>query len=308
MIKRYFFILLFILIFSDKSIGLENKIIFKINNEIITSLDLESEIKYLTALNPNLRKLNQVEINELSKKSIIQEKIKKIEIYKYFKNPKISKEFLEQMLKNVYSKIGINELKNFQKYLELNEIDYDVVLTKIETEALWNELIISKFSNKLKIDEVKLKKKIQDNINSDIKSYLMSEIFFEVGTNEKIEIKYNEISTFINNEGFDNAALKYSISASSRIGGKLNWINENSLNENIRKVVNSMETNEFSKPITMPGGFLILQINEIKLVKSKKNIEKELEKLIRAQKNNQLNQFSKMYFNKIRENTEINEI
>ncbi len=308
MIKKYFFIFLFILFFSEKSISLENKIIFKINNDIITSLDLENEIKYLTALNPSLKKLNKIEIIQLSKKSIIQEKIKKIEILKYFKNPQISKEFLEQMLRNVYNKIGINELNNFQKYLKLNEIDYDIVLTKIETEALWNELIISKFSNKLKIDEVKLKQKVQDSINSNTKSYLMSEIFFEVKKNEKIEIKYKEISEFIKKEGFDNAALKYSISESSRIGGKLNWINENSLNENIKKVVNSMDTSEFSKPIILPGGFLILQLNEIKLVKSEKNINEELEKLIRAQKNNQLNQFSKMYFNKIKENTEINEI
>ena len=136
----------------------------------------------------------------------------------------------------------------------------------------------------------------------------MSEIFFEVKIDETVENKYQRIIKLIKELGFENAALKYSVSETSKLGGKLDWINENSLNKKIKDLLNTKKINEFTKPITVPGGFLILKINDIKITKSEKNLDKELQKLIQASKNNQLNQFSKLYFNKVKENVEINEI
>ena len=306
--KIIFYFLIINFFFNSVSISLENKIIYKVDNEIITTLDLENEIKYLTALNPNIKKLNKNEIIKLSEKSIVNEKIKKIEILRAFQNPNIPKNILENLLKNIYLNIDIKNLKDFKKYLEVNQIDYETVLSKIETEALWNKLIFSKFSKKIKIDEVKLREKIKKNISTTIKSYLMSEIFFEIKKNENLKSKYNEISKSIIKEGFDNAALKYSISETSKIGGKLNWIDENSLNDQIKKIISLKKTNEFTNPITVPGGFLILKINDIKTIKKNRNIEDELKKMIIASKNYQLNQFSKIYFNKVKEDIEINEI
>ena len=298
-IKKFkaYLLVIIILLFQTDLHSYENKIIFKIDNEIITNLDLENEIIYLTALNPNLKKLDKAELIQISQKSLIQEKIKKIEIQKNFKSPKISEEFLKQLLKNIYSRIGIESLDNFKKYLSLNQIDYDEVLQKIEIEALWNELIIVKFSKKIKIDQKQLEKEIKKNINNEIKTYLMSEIFFEIKNDETVQNKYQKIIASIKQIGFENTALKFSISETSKIGGRLDWIN-----------VNSKKINEFTKPITVPGGFLILKINDIKITKSEKNIDNELQKLIQSTRNNQLNQFSKLYFNKVKENVEINEI
>ena len=123
-----------------KSFSLENDIIIKVNNEIITTYDLENEINYLSILNPNIKKINENEKIKFSKKSIIQEKIKQIEIQNNFENPNIPDEYLESFLKNIYTKIGIKNLNDFKKYLILNNIKYEFVLSKIETEALWNEL------------------------------------------------------------------------------------------------------------------------------------------------------------------------
>ncbi len=307
-IKNIIFFILIILFYKINLYSLENKILFKVNNEIITSLDLENEINYLTSLNPNLRKLKQKEIIEISKKSIINEKIKKIEIHNFIENPNIPKELLDQFIKNIYIKIGINNLEDFKKYLKLNNVDYKNVLIKIETEALWNELIIYKFSNKLKIDNEKLKKKVRDNLNNSTKSFLMSEILFQIEKDEKVRDKYQEIRKSIIEKGFNNTALKYSISETANFGGKLNWINENSLNNEIKEILNSKKINEFTQPIRVASGFLVLKINDIKIIKTKKNFEEELKKLINSNRNNQLNQFSKMYFNKIKGNVEINEI
>jgi len=305
--KILIFFTFFFFISNTSLLSIENKILIKINNQIITSLDVKNEYKYLIALNPNIKNSNKDNILKLSKKSIVQEKIKKIEIEKNFNNPNIPQKILEQILKNVYSRIGINNLNDFKEYLRINDVNFEDVKNKLETEALWNELILIKFSSKIKINEEYLKNIIQNN-NKFIKSYLMSEISFEILNLTDLDNKFLEISNSIKKEGFDFAALKYSISPTSNIGGKLDWINENSLNKNVKEAIKDLKINEFSKPITVPGGFLILQINDIKNTKIEVDADKELKKLVDFEKNNQLNQYSKIYFNKIKKDFEIDEL
>ena len=301
----YFALILFI--YNGYAYSIENKILVKIENEIITSIDIDNEYKYLLALNPSIKNLNEDDIIKFSKKSIIQEKIKKIEIKKNFNNPNIPPEFMEQILRSVYSKIGIESLEDFKKYLINKNINLKDVKNKLVIEALWNELIMIKFSSKIKIDEKKLKKKINDN-NKFLKSYLLSEIFFDISNVNNLNDKFLEITNVINNKGFDFAVLKYSISPTAKLGGKLDWINENSLNKNIKSAINNLKKNEFTKPIVVPGGFLILKINDIKNTKVEIDIEKEFVKLKNYEKNNQLNQYSKIYFNKIKKNLKISEL
>jgi len=294
-------------IFNTGSNSLENKIVVKIENQIITSTDINNELKYLVALNPSIKNTKNEEIIKLSKRSIIQEKIKKIEIEKNFDRPKIPQKFLEQILQKVYSSIGFSNLNDFKKYLINNDIDFENVKNKLEIEALWNELIKIKFLSKVKINEKELKRRIGNN-NKFLKSYLLSEIFFEVSSLNELDNKFQEISNTINNKGFEFAALRYSISQTSNVGGKLDWINQNSLNKNIRTVINNLEINDFTKPINVPGGFLILKINDIKNTKIEIDVDREFKKLENYEKNNQLNQYSKIYFNKVKKNLEIREL
>ena len=305
-ILMYLFFIFFV--FNINSNSLENKILVKIENQIITSVDIYNEYKYLVALNPNIKNSKKEDIIKLSKKSIIQEKIKKIEIEKNFNDPKLPQQFLKQILQSVYSRIGFNNLDDFKKYLISNNIDFENVKNKLKIEALWNELILIKFSSKVKINETKLRNKINKNSNKYLKSYLMSEIFFEVSNLKELDNKFLEIKNVINDKGFDFAALKYSVSSTSNFGGKLDWINESSLNKNVKKLIKDLEINDFTKPIIVPGGFLILQINDIKNTKVDVDLEKELKKLVYYEKNNQLNQYSKIYFNKIKKDLEINEL
>ena len=300
--------LLFIFFFYSSNLySLENKILVKIENQIITSIDINNEYKYLISLNPSLKNSKKEDIIKLSKKSIIREKIKKIEIQKNFNNPKVPQKFLDQILQNIYSRIGLDSLDEFKKYLNKNDVDFENVKNKLEIEALWNELIIIKFSSKVKINKENLKSKINKN-NKFLKSYLMSEISFEVSNLKDLNDKFLEISNTINDKGFNFAALKYSVSPTYDIGGKLGWINENSLNKNIRSAISDLEINNFTKPIAVPGGFLILQINDIKNTKIEIDTENELKKLILFEKNNQLNQYSKIYFNKIKKDLQIDEL
>ena len=309
MYKNKILILIIIVFFLNitKALSLENKILGKIENQIITSLDVNNEYKYLIALNPGVKNSNKDDIIKLAKRSVLQEKIKKIEIEKNFNNPKIPQKFIEQILQNVYSRIGLTNIEDFKKYLINNNVNFENVKNKLEIEALWNELILIKFSSKVKINEKELRNRIKNN-NNFIKSYLLSEISFEVSNLKELDNRFQEISKAINNKGFDFAALKYSTSPTSTLGGKLDWINENSLNKSIKTSINNLKINEFTNPINVPSGFLVLQINDIKKTKIEIDIEKELKKLKNYEKNSQLNQYSKIYFNKVKKDLEISEL
>jgi len=307
-LKILIYVFFAIYVSANKSISLENEIVFKINNEIITKVDVENEYKYLILLNKNLKNLNREEIIEISKRSIIKERIKKIELLKNFENPVIPKKYLELILQNIYKQIDIENLDDFKKYLISNNVIYNDVVKKIEIEALWNELIIEKFSSKLKIDKQKIRDRIISKKNEITKSYLLSEIVFEISNSKELSSKYEKIIKTIKEKSFNSAALTYSTSDTSNTGGNLGWIDENSLNKKLREILSSMKENEFTEPITIPGGFMILNIRKIKEIELIKNIDEEVNKVINLQKNIQLNQFSKMYFNKIKKGIQINEI
>ena len=306
--KFLIYLSIFFFIYNQSSISIENKILFKINEDIITSIDIENEYRYLIALNKNIRNLNEDEIFEISKKSIIREKIKKIVILNNFKDPKIPDKYLDFLLKRIYQKINIKNKEEFNEYLKINKIDYNNVRKKIETEALWNELIMLKFKSKIQINKEQIKESIINRKKTATKSYLLSEILFEVSSSDKLSNTYFEIKKTINEKGFDNAALSHSVSNTASIGGDLGWVDESSLNKNLRTILKKTKENDFTKPIPVPGGFLILKIDQIKEIKNELNIEDEVQKMINIKTNNQLNQFSIIYFNKVKKDIKIDEI
>jgi peptidyl-prolyl cis-trans isomerase SurA len=293
-------------IFNNTSFCLENKILAKIQKEIITSIDVENEAKYLLSLNKSLKSFSKKEIFEISKKSIIREKVKNIEIKKNFNNPVVPEDYIEQILKSVYQKMEIENLETFKKYLNENNIDYEYVKSKIEIETLWNELIIAKFTSKITINEEEIRQKLTTNNKKYSKSFLVSEIFFATSDSKQIQYIYNNIEKTIKNEGFDKAVLAYSSSSTASTGGKLGWIQEEALNENLRNIFFEMDEGEYTKPITVPAGFLVLKIDKIK-EEINQNIEKKIDEIINVKKNDQLNQFSKMHFNKIKKDIKIDE-
>ena len=305
-LKKFYLIILIILVsLNSASLAIENKILIKIENEIITNIDLENEYKYLLALNKNLKEIDIERMYQFSRNSIIKEKIKKIEILKNIDSISLQEKYIENLLKNVYLKLGMKDINEFKIYLKNKKIDYEYVKRKIEIEAIWNELIYKKFSSKIKIDQEKLKDKISKK--KEINSYNLSEILFEVNNTIDLKNKYSQIKKIIENESFENAAVLFSISDTSSNGGKLGWIRQDTLNEKIEEKISMLKIQEITEPIVIPQGFIILKLNEIKKIKLEIDADLELKKLIKIKTNEQLNQFSRMYFNKIKKNIEINE-
>ena len=294
-------------IISAQAQSIETKIIHYIQNEIITNIDIKNEFKYLVALNNSLKELDKEKILRISNESIIREKIKKIEISKSFKEIKLNKEYSELLLKNIYSRLNLKSIDEFEKYLKKYDLKISDIKKKITIDALWNELIIKKYDSKVTINEAKIRKKILKNSKILSKEYQLSEIIFDVSSKEEIERKYNEVVKSINEIGFENSAASYSFSETAKIGGDVGWINENSLNNNIKKNISSLKVGEVTKPIILSNGILLLKLINIRNLKTTIDIENELKKAINYERNRQLNQYSKIYYNKIKKNLDFNE-
>ena len=306
--KFYTLTLVFIFLLSTKVIALENKIVLKVNNEIITTIDVEKEINYLKAFNNNIKKLDSDEIFLIAKKNLLKEKIRQNEILKYVEEIKIDEKYYDKYIASTYKKMGFKSQNDFLLYINRNNLHIDNIKKKISIQYLWNQLIFSKFSNKINIDKEKLKEKIISRKNQEIKSFFLSEILFDISQNENLQTKYEEIKKNINENGFENTALIYSLSDTKNDNGELGWIKENILNDKIFNILNNTNIGEITKPITVPGGFLILRVEEIKSEEMKLNIESELKTLIKLETNKQLEQRSNIYFNKIKKNNIINEL
>ena len=309
-LKNIYFVitlLLSLFFFSTSSLSLENKILFKINNEIITSYDVSNEIKYLKILNPKMQGLDQETSVKIAKKSIIREKIKKIEIKRINKNSKVNDQYLDQLIKNIYISINLNSISEFSEYLLRNNLSLDYVKNKISIEALWNELIFYKFSSKLKLDKEEINKKILENKSTRIKFFDLSEIVFSISDKKELDSKYNIIKNDIEAKGFSSAALIHSISETANLGGDLGLVSEKSINNLIKEKIILMNNGEITGPIIIPGGVLILKLNSVKEKKLEIDLEKELNRLRKVEKNKQLNQLSIVYFNKVKKDISIDE-
>jgi len=306
---QFFLIIFFLLINIENLYSKEVNIVFKIDNEIVTNIDIEKEFRYLTALNTNLQTLEENKIYEIAKISMIKEIVKKNELLKYYdlnQNP----DYMDEIIKNFYQGMGINSEEEFEKYLIKHKLKLNDVKKKIEIESIWNEFIFTKYKEQVKIDENNLRKILREklrNSNNTQKNYLLSEIFFNEKNTKELNNKYKLIKDGISEIGFENAAIKYSQSDSAKNGGNLGWIKDSQLSEVIKKQINNLKIGEHSQMITLPGGFLIVKINDLKEEKTKLNFEEELKKFISYEKNRQLNQFSVIYFNRIKQNSNYSE-
>ena len=303
--KIIVYIFLFYTLFFNFLFAIENRILFKVNNEIITSIDVLNEIEYLKLINKNLNNLDQERIFEVAKNSLIREKIKIIELSKYFETFDVEEKYYDFLMSELQKKLNLESTESFDQHIKNIGIDKVLVKQKMQIELLWNQLIVEKYSQDIKIDEQKIKDEILKNTFQ--KEFLISEILFTLDKNQKLNDKFNIIKKDISSNDFSNAALIHSVSDSARSGGKLGWIKLNSLNPKIKNELLKITLGNFTDPIVIPGGFLILKIENEREVRVINDIDKELEIITNEVANKQLNQFSNIFFNKIQKEVRVSE-
>ncbi len=306
---KYLFIS-FLLIFFNlcKLQALENKILFKIDNEIITTVDIYHEVKFLKIFNPQINDLSNEEQLDISKNSIIRDKIKKTEILNFVEEIEVEEKYLMNLLKTKYSQINVDTMKNFENYLLENGLNFDLIKEKFSIELIWNDLVFQKYNSKISIDKEKIKSEVLKKPKKDLRELSISEIIFSVSKKSEFEKKYEKILKDIEITGFKNAALIHSVSDSASVGGYIGWIKEDNLNENIKNKVSNLKIGEFSKPILTSSGFLIIKVEDEKKYKIDFDLDREIKNLIKFKTNEQLNQFSRLYFNKVKKDIIFNEL
>jgi len=308
--KLFTFILsLLIFLYSNVFSNDEVYIKFRVDNEIITNIDIINEKNYLIALNNTLKDVPEKKLKKLSANSLIKEKIKTKEILKYFDLKKLGK-VEEEIIANLYKKMGFKNEEEFLNYLTKFDLNFDDVKNKLNIEFLWNRLIFKKYNTQVVIDEKKLKNNLSERLadnNKEMLEYNLSEIVFDLQSNENLENKYKLIEENIDKYGFKKTSSLFSISNTSNFGGEIGWINKTQLSNKIINNLNSIEVGKYTNPIQINNAFLILKINDVRKVKKNINFENEYKKLVLIEKNRQLNNFSIIHFNKIKKNIDLSE-
>jgi len=305
-IKNLIIFALFSQIIMVNSHSSENKILLKINNEIITSVDILNELEYLQIINKEFRNINKEEAFKISKNSIIKEKIKQIEIQRIIKETNIDENVIDNLLLKYFKEFEIFSISDFEKFFSDRNINPDFIRDKIRLEVLWNQLIYQKYKQNVKIDKQLI---INDLKKNDKQSeFLISEILFSVNENENLDEKFNEIKKSIKEVSFSKSALTYSIADTANVGGKVGWISESILSKQIYNELRDLTVGEHTKPILVPGGFLILQLLDLRKIKKNFDINKEVKKIVNEKTNQQLNRLSNIYFNKVKKDITINEL
>ena len=283
------------------------KIILKIDNEIITSHDVEKEINYLKALNPKLGQINEDELTLVAKRSAIKELIKKKEIEKYKKltmqNPQI-----EEVLDNLIQNLNLENEEQLKNYIKNFDLSIEDLKRKIEIENEWKNLIYSRYINTVKVDKEELIKKIEkDSKEKFSMEYNLSEIVFTKKNDLTFDEQLKTIQNSIEINGFENTANLYSISESSKAGGKIGWVKKNILSNQIIEKLKDLKINDHSSPLKINNNFFIFKINEKRKVQVEIDKKKELNKMILIETSRQLEKFSNIYYNKIKLNSKISE-
>ena len=305
MLKKLFIFFIISFLFFNFTKSQEIIIISKVDGKIITNIDIEIEKKYLLLLNNNLNELSKNEFFELAKNSLVREIIKKKEINKSFnQQSEITK---NKIIENFYNRLGFDKKNEFIKFLDKKNISFENLKEKLIIEALWNQLIYIKFNNKVRVDKNSIKNEIINYYNSKDKKYEynLSEITIDI--EKDINLIKKEILKYIEEFGFEIAANKYSKSDTSKYGGEIGWIKSTRLSKKIKNKISIIKVGEITKPIQTPNGFLFLKLNGKREIVEKLDLEKELKQQINFEKNRQLNQFSLIYYKKLKKSTNIYE-
>ena len=303
----------FLIAISFSVVGSEIKILYKINNDVITSYDVKNESMYLKALNKNLANLPDEELSKTAIQSLIREKIKKNEIERVYEidyENAMNSNNINNIIKNLYSNLEFESDEDFFNYLKDNNVTEKNLKQKFVIEQMWNQLIVNKYSKLIKINQDDINKKVDEIIrkNKEVTIFNLSEIVFLEKNKKDNEEKYKEIKKSIEEVGFDETAILYSISESAKLGGKIGWINENQISKKISNALSKITIGQYSEIINTAGGNIILKLNDKKKETTEIDREKEIKKLVRFKKNQLFTEYSIIYYKELENKAYVDEL
>ena len=305
----FLIILINTLLFFSEVYSKDITIKYKIDNEIITNLDILNEIEYLIAFNNDLKILSKEELIKIGVKSKIREKIKLLEVSKYFDLEKPNEELDKLVENNLIINLNLSSKDEILNFMSENNISYENINLKYKIDLFWNKMIYDKYVTKISVNKEELLKKIKQESSSEFTTeFFLSEILFEISKNENYDSKYIQIIKSIDDNNFKIAAGNFSISDSALKGGEIGWVKKTQISNKILKEIEDIEIGQITKPIPVGNGFLIIKLVNKRETKKIIDIEKELQNLIEKETDKQLSLYSSNLFKKIKNNIYINEL
>ena len=305
----FLIILINTLLFFSEVYSKDITIKYKIDNEIITNLDILNEIEYLIAFNNDLKTLSKEELIKIGVKSKIREKIKLLEVSKYFDLEKPNEELDKLVENNLIINLNLSSKDEILNFMSENNISYENINLKYKIDLFWNKMIYDKYVTKISVNKEELLKKIKQESSSEFTTeFFLSEILFEISKNENYDSKYIQIIKSIDDNNFKIAAGNFSISDSALKGGEIGWVKKTQISNKILKEIEDIEIGQITKPIPVGNGFLIIKLVNKRETKKIIDIEKELQNLIEKETDKQLSLYSSNLFKKIKNNIYINEL
>ena len=301
MYRKYFF---FFLAFTALNLfflplnAFKNEIIVKIDNNIITAYEIKNKIK--TSLILSNQDINQKNIDTNKKRALtylIDLKLKKYKL-------DVDKINVNDQLLSLSSN-NINEFKEKFKRLGIN---FELFVNEIRIETGWKQLMYNIYKEKVKIDQKEIDRQVINYIqnSSNIVELNISEIEinFDNGSNYQNEVNF--INKEINENGFEKTAQKFSISPTSKNFGKIGWINSESLNSKVNKVLKDLQIGEVSKPIKSLNSLIFFKLLDKRVSKiDDLNTKKFKKRLIDQKKNELFNLYSRSHLSKLKNNSLI---
>ena len=285
--------------FSDLESQIKNRIVVKVGNSLISSIDVQNEI--ITNLVLSNQMITQENINknkDFSLKNLINKSIKRNEINKY-KVTKFSKKDLEKYIQDIAKKIN-TDVNGLKEIFKIHNINYNLLVKNHETELLWNSLIFSLYQNQMNINIVEVENEIENTRNINKTEYNLSEI--EITKFEYNENTREKILEQIKINGFEETAKKISISTTAKKGGLIGWVAEESLTKQYSEEIKKIQIEDISLPILSKNSVSFIKINDIRKDKNNVNEIALKKKILEQKKQEKLSLFSRSHFSNL-ENT-----
>ncbi len=306
MFRKYFFFSLKLTVLSlifIPSNALKNEIIVKIDNNIITAYEIKNKIK--TSLILSNQDINQTNIDKNKKRALtylidLKLKMNELEKFKFnLDNINVNKQLLS---------LSSNNVVGFEKKFQELGINFELFVNEIKIETAWKQLMFNIYKEKVKINQKDIDREVLNYIqnSSDVTELKISEIEINFDNNSNYQDEVNFIIKEISENGFEKTAQKYSISSSSKNFGNIGWINSESLNSKVSKVLKNLKIGEVSRPIKSLNSFIFFKLIDKRVSKINEIDTKEFKKrLIEQRKNELFNLYSRSHLSKLKNNSLI---
>jgi len=303
--KKIFILIFAFFLTAESKAAIIDKIFATVGDKVITRSDVINEIKTILILN------NQIYTEDIKEKldnaavqSLTNRLIKKIEIEKY-PNLRFKKEDVFEEIKNYASNLNM-DVDSFKQIFVTNEINFSLIVERIETDLLWNSLIFAIYKSRLSVNLDEINDQLLSfSKKKKIEEYLISEIVIKPAEEDKIKSTIKSLKEEIKNKGFESVAIEKSISDTAVKGGNLGWVSENSISTDLKSKIINTKVGEISEPFFLPKGILFFKVKDKRVVENTINLEEAKKSIVKAEKMKMLNMFSLSHFDKLRRSITI---